>query len=56
MFEQVKANLFTIAGLITTFIHVFLVVGFICCYVAFQTQVMGVDPFAPKATVSGGKR
>lgn len=49
MFENVKANLFTIHGVLTTLVHVFVVVGFVTCYVAFQTQIMGVDPMAPVA-------
>lgn len=57
MFDQVKANLFTIPGLIVTFIHVFVAVGFITCWVAFQTQIMGVDPLAPlQPTTKAGKR
>jgi hypothetical protein len=46
MFDQIKAHLFSIPGIVTTFIHVFLVVGFVTCYMAFQTQVLGNDPLA----------
>jgi hypothetical protein len=52
MFDSVKANLFTVPGLVVTVIHVFVAVGFITCYVLFQTQIMGVDPMAPIAETS----
>ena len=47
MFENIKANIFTIHGLLTTLIHVFLVVGFMTCWVTFQVQFMGNRPNAP---------
>jgi hypothetical protein len=52
MFENIKANVFTIHGIITTLIHLFLVVGFITCWVTFQVQVMGNRPSAPWSTQS----
>lgn len=54
MFEHVKANLFTIHGVLTTVLHVFIVVGFVTSYVVFQTQVMGIDPMAPLASTASG--
>lgn len=47
MFDSVKANLFTIPGLVVTVIHVFVAVGFITCYVLVQTEILGNDPMAP---------
>ena len=44
MFHQVKENVFTLHALITTFIHLFLVVGFVTCWVTFQVHVLGNDP------------
>jgi hypothetical protein len=50
MFENIKANVFTIHGIITTLLHVFLVVGFVTCWVTFQVHVMGNRPSIPGAT------
>ena len=44
MFQQIKENIFTIHGLITTLIHLFLVVGFVTSWVTFQVHVLGNDP------------
>ncbi|MFN4894196.1 MAG: hypothetical protein ACK5HO_00245 [Pseudomonadota bacterium] len=63
MFESIKANIFTIHGILTTLIHVFLVVGFMTCWVAFQVQFMGNRPTtfwsnqpAPHPTPEKGKK
>lgn len=59
MFQQIKENIFTLHGLITTIIHVFLVVGFITCWITVQVQVFGNDPtalFQSQALVSKGKK
>jgi hypothetical protein len=47
MFEHIKSNIFTIHGIITTLIHLFLVVGFVTCWVTFQVHVLGNRPSAP---------
>jgi hypothetical protein len=44
MFQQIKENIFTIHGLITTIIHVFLVVGFVTCWITMQVKVFDNDP------------
>ena len=49
MFEHIKANIFTIHGLITTLIHLFLVVGFLTCWITFKIYVLGERPVAPWA-------
>lgn len=46
MFDEIKRNIFTIHGVITTVIHVFLVVGFVTSWVVFQVHVLGNDPVA----------
>lgn len=46
MFEKIKQDLFTVHGVLTTLIHLFFVVGFVTCWIAYQTKVMGVDPLA----------
>lgn len=60
MFQQIKDNIFTLHGLITTIIHVFLVVGFITCWITVQVEVLGNDPTAvfqssPSSAVKGKK-
>lgn len=49
MFEQIKNNVFTIHGVITSLIHIFLIVGGVTSWILFQTQVMGFDPSKPPA-------
>lgn len=49
MFENIKANIFTIHGVITTLIHLFLVVGFLTCWISFKVYVLGERPVAPWA-------
>lgn len=44
MFEKIKQDLFTIHGILTTLIHLCFVVGFVTCWIAYQTKVMGKDP------------
>lgn len=62
MFENIKANIFTIHGIVTTMIHLFLVVGFVTCWVTFQVHVLGNNPAAAwsgqsaPAPVEKGKR
>jgi hypothetical protein len=56
MFEQVKANLFTVSGILITFVHVFVAVGFVTCWVAFQTQVLGNDPLGGARPQQAGKK
>jgi len=59
MFQQIKENIFTLHGLITTIIHVFLVVGFITCWITLQVEVLGNDPtavFQTQGASSKGKK
>ena len=58
MFDSVKTNLFTVHSIIEAFIYLFMVVGFVTCWILFQTQVMGNDPMAPltQATGSHGRK
>lgn len=44
MFQQIKENIFTVHGLITSIIHVLLVVGFVTCWITIQVEVLGNDP------------
>ena len=55
MLNNVKSHLFTIDGILITVVHVCVVVGFVTCAIFFQTQVMGVDPFAPRTAAAGKK-
>jgi hypothetical protein len=55
MFEKIKQDLLTIHGIVTTLIHMFLIVGGVTCWIAFQTQVLGKDPLAPKQDSSDEK-
>jgi hypothetical protein len=50
MFENIKNNIFTIHGVITTLIHLFLVVGFLTCWITFKVYVLGQRPVAPWAS------
>lgn len=43
MLEQIKSNLFTLHGLITSVIHATLVIGILSSWVFFRVQVMGED-------------
>jgi hypothetical protein len=53
---RVKDNIFSLSGLITTVIHVFMISGLVTCYIMFQSQVMGVDPMSSgKASAAQGK-
>lgn len=44
MLKKVKQDLFTITGILTTLIHLFIVVGAITTIIIFQTQVLGIQP------------
>jgi hypothetical protein len=56
LMSRVKDNIFSLSGLITTVIHVFMISGLVSCYILFQSQVMGVDPMAgTKAPAAQGK-
>jgi|688.fasta_scaffold1235004_2 hypothetical protein len=46
MFEQIKANIFTVHGIITSLIHLFLVVGAVTVWIGTQVYVLGNDPVA----------
>lgn len=46
MFDSIKANIFTIHGVITSLIHLFLVVGAVTVWVGVQVYVLGNDPVA----------
>lgn len=46
MFEQIKANIFTIHGVVTSLIHLFLVVGAVTVWIGTQVYVLGNDPVA----------
>jgi hypothetical protein len=56
MFEHIKANIFTIHGLITTLIHMFLIVGFLTCWITFKVYVLGERPVAPWAIQGQGNQ
>lgn len=43
MLDTVKANLFTVSGLIVSIIHVMLVVGLLSCWMFINVQVLGHD-------------
>jgi hypothetical protein len=56
LMTRVKDNIFSLSGLITTVIHVFMISGLVTCYIMFQSQVMGVDPMSGgKASAAQGK-
>lgn len=46
MFDNIKANLFTIHGIITSLIHLFVVVGAVTVWVGTQVYILGNDPVA----------
>lgn len=46
MFDQIKANLFTIHGIVTSLIHLFVVVGAVTVWIGTQVYVLGNDPVA----------
>jgi hypothetical protein len=52
MLANVKAHLFTFDGILITLVHVFVIVGFVTCGIFFNTEVLGHDPFAPKASTA----
>lgn len=57
MFEQIKANLFTIHGIVTSLIHLFVVVGAVTVWIGTQVYVLGNDPVAQmQKSASTGKR
>lgn len=59
MFERIKENIFTVHGLLTTVIHVFLAVGFVTSWVVVQVHILGNDPVAAlqsSSTSSAKKR
>lgn len=41
MLDNIKNNLFTISGLITSLIHCLIVVGILCSWMFFNVQVLG---------------
>jgi len=43
MFDSIKNNLFTLSGLITSVIHVLLVVGFLACWIFINIQFFDTD-------------
>lgn len=46
MFDQIKANIFSIHGVITSIIHLFLVVGAVTVWIGTQVYILGNDPVA----------
>jgi hypothetical protein len=57
MFENIKANIFTFHGVVTSLIHLFLVVGAVTVYMGVQVYVLGNDPVAQmQAATPKGKR
>jgi hypothetical protein len=60
MFDEIKKNIFTVHGVLTTMIHVFLAVGFVTTWVIVQVHVFGNDPTAvlqgPTASAPKGKK
>ena len=44
MLHQVKENMFTPHGIITSLVHLFFTVGLVICVAAFKIFVMGEDP------------
>lgn len=46
MFDNIKANLFTIHGVVTSLIHLFVVVGAATVWIGLQVYVLGNDPVA----------
>lgn len=56
MFENIKANIFTVHGVITSLIHLFLVVGAITVWIGAQVYVLGNDPVAQIQQQSGKKK
>jgi hypothetical protein len=58
MFESIKQNIFTIHGVITSLIHLFVVVGAGTVWVGVQVYVLGNDPVAQvqQHTTTKGKR
>lgn len=57
MFDEIKKNIFTVHGLLTSLIHLFLVVGFVTTWVVFQVHVLGNDPVtAIQQSAARGKK
>lgn len=57
MFDKIKEDFFSVHGLITTFLHVVLVVGIVSSWVIVQVHVLGNDPIEVlQAQPSGKKR
>jgi hypothetical protein len=57
MFEQIKSNLFTIHGVVTSLIHLFVVVGAVTVWIGTQVYVLGNDPVAQmQQSATKGKR
>ena len=58
MFDNIKQNLFTVHGLVTSFIHLFVVVGAATVWIGVQVYVLGNDPVAQiqQTTTQKGKR
>jgi hypothetical protein len=57
MFDRIKEGLFTVHGLITSLIHLFVVVGAVTVYMGVQVYVLGNDPVAQmQQSTQKGKR
>lgn len=54
LMDRVKADLFTLHGLITTTLHVFLIAGFITCLILVN-QAVDVSGYIHQETTSKGK-
>lgn len=46
MFDRIKENIFSVHGVITSLIHLFLVTGAVTVWVGVQLYVLGNDPVA----------
>lgn len=46
MFDRIKENIFSVHGVITSLIHLFLVVGAVTVWIGTQVYVLGNDPVA----------
>lgn len=46
MFDKIKEGLFTVHGVVTSLIHLFVVVGAATVWIGVQIYVLGNDPVA----------
>lgn len=57
MLEQIKNNLFTIHGFLTSMLHIMLIVGILASWIFVRVEVMGDDVAMsfPSTTAMKGK-